>query len=340
MGNLDPQKALNPLKWGKENNWSTSSDTPTIGVPEAQGTPWEQMTEQQRGQFFKDQEAQNAARNQLPSYSYGSAFDSNTGDLQGMYKATETYNPTQFYSNIDELKNRGKTSQTNLDNRLSGIQLNKDALNELRKRSMATGPSAWAELATQQQQLGEATNRDRAAAQSQSSNEAAKSDLAASGGLSAGARERLARNSQRDLSSTRQDVAREGQGQRLGISAQDDANKTDILKALPGMEVQALNPDFQKAQMQTSLETSNNDAWRQLAESEASRHQNLDETARQHEIDAQRFNISNRFNENTLRNAANLSNYQMQMKDYGAKQQQEAMKRDEGKGGVKGGGKN
>jgi len=320
---------------------------------------WADLTEEQRQQAMREIEAQQAneqqARNQQmrdiekkqfqdemgqgPQYpGFDSLLDSN-GNLKSNYMSTADRGTT-FYGNIDELNNRNNKSSENLNNRLSGIQLNKDALQELRRRSMDNGPSAWANIATQQQGIEEATNRDRAATQAASANEAARSDMASQGGMSAGARERLARNSQRDLAGARQDVARGGSTQRLAISAQDDANKTDILKALPGMEVQALQPEFKKAEMQTGLETSNNDAWRQLSESEATRHQAMDESQRQREQQANQFNISNAINQNTLKNVSNLSNYGEQMKQWAAFKQSKAMNTDEGKGGVKGGGKN
>lgn len=302
---------------------------------------WADMSEAERQAAMREIERQQFADQMsgAPQYpGFESLLDEN-GNMKSNY-VVSAGNKGQFYGNINELNARNDAAKGRLNNQLSGIQLNKEALTELRKRGLATGPSAWADLATQKQGVEEATNRDRAAAQAASSKESAYSDLAASGGLSAGARERLARNSQRDLSSTRQDVARGGSSDRLNINLADEQQKLDILKSLPGMELDSLNPDFEKARMTTSQEASQNDAWRMLAESEAGRKQQLDEAQKQREMNAAQYNTGNAINQNTFKNAANIDKYGETMKQYAAFKQQKAMGQDEGKGGVKGGGKN
>jgi hypothetical protein len=191
---------------------------------------WADMTEAERQAAMREIERQQFADQMAgaPQYpGFESLLDDN-GNMKSQYQV-QAGGPLQFYSNVNELNTRNTTARNNLNNDLSGIQLNKQALEELRKRGLSEGPSAWANLAEQKQRVEEATNRDRAATQAASANESARSDMAASGGLSAGARERLARNSQRDLAATRQDVARGGSQDRLGINLADEEQKLGIL---------------------------------------------------------------------------------------------------------------
>lgn len=225
------------------------------------------------------------------------------GNLKSNY-ALAAQGDVGFTSNINDLQNR-----------LNGIQLNKQGLEAIRKRALTEGPSDWEKLALQKQKLEEGTALDNAAAQSRSGLSSSYSDMARRGGLSTGARERLARAGSRDLLQQRQQTARTGMGQRLDISTAGENQRLDLLKQLPGMEVQALQPEIQKTSM-----------WQNMAQDEAARKQNLDLANRQYSTDVNKFNLANVMGEVGRQDAAKLAQYQEKMKAYIGDKQAEATK--------------
>lgn len=207
-----------------------------------------------------------------------------------------------FTSNVDELNNR-----------LSGINLNTDALKKLREIGLSEGPSKWADLQTQSQKQQEMNAATNAATGNRGATAAGLGNLARSGGLSSGARERLQEQGSRDLAMGQQNIANQGIMARLGIASQDEQNKLGVLSALPGQEVQALQPQFQKASM-----------WAQLADSEAGRRQNLDLA-----------NTANTLGVKQNEDAARLKKYEEDMKAYAADQSAKAQAQSGGGGGKK-----
>lgn len=201
----------------------------------------------------------------------------------------------------------------NLDQRLAGINLNKEGLEALRKRGLSQGPSDWAKLMEQSQRLEEQTARGRAGEQQAGAQSSAFSELARKGGLSSGARERLAMQGQRGLTSSMQDISRQGQENRLGIGLQDEQQRLNILSQLPGMEVQALQPDFQKVS-----------AWGQLANAEANKKSDLALQNRAYSTDVDKLNKLGAMNENARLDQSNLGAYSEAMKAYAAEQQAKA----------------
>jgi hypothetical protein len=141
-------------------------------------------------------------------------------------------------------------STTNpLDMQLNGINLDKRGLDQFRNEALRTGPSQWASKAGEQQNLEEMQAREHAGRQAKSGSAGAMSDLAMRGGLTGGARERVAKSGARNYLDVTQDTARQGSQNRLQIGVNDEQNRIQQLGMLPGMETQALQPDFQKAQM-------------------------------------------------------------------------------------------
>lgn len=136
-----------------------------------------------------------------------------------------------------------------LDERLSGINLNTQALEALRGRGLSQGPSSWANYMLQKQGIEEQKSLDDANATSAAGAQTAWQQLAMRGGASGGERERIALASGRSLAEDRQKALREGSISRMGILGQDESTKLDILKSLPGMETQALQPALEKARM-------------------------------------------------------------------------------------------
>jgi len=107
---------------------------------------------------------------------------------------------------------------------LAGIgQPSRTGLDALRGEALRTGPSNFARLQAQQAQENIAQQAAGGAA-------TARGNLAARGGLSSGARERLEQNTILQSLFT-------GQQARQGISQADELNRQGLLRALPGAEL-------------------------------------------------------------------------------------------------------
>lgn len=137
------------------------------------------------------------------------------------------------------------------------VKLNTQGLDALRSRALSTDSSPWAKLAEQKQQLDQSGAMDQAAAQSAGQSAQALDSLAQNGGLSEGARERIATAGARSGMFANQQIARQGMGDRLGIKLQDEQQKANMLSALPGQELAALEPDFRNRQYQQAVEGTN-----------------------------------------------------------------------------------
>lgn len=161
---------------------------------------------------------------------YASIIDPATGLIKSQYQV----NPGEKLSPYaDELAN--------------GINLNTDALQELRNRSKETGPSKYTTIALGKQGEEEAMQRDLAQRRGQTAKAGTWEQLAMRGGLSGGERERIGYQGNRDIANEQAGVASQGVQSRYGIGLQDEATKLGILNELPGMELNALQPDITKA---------------------------------------------------------------------------------------------
>lgn len=136
-----------------------------------------------------------------------------------------------------------------VDARLSGINLNTKGLEQYRREALRQTPSKWANLSEQKQFVEEMDARERAKREAASARAGAEANLAMRGGLSSGARERVQAEGMKNMLGMSQDVGRQGTINRMGIGIQDESNRIQQLGALPGMEVQALQPLLQKESM-------------------------------------------------------------------------------------------
>jgi hypothetical protein len=178
-----------------------------------------------------------------------------------------------------------------LSQRLANINLNTQGLDQFRQEALRKGPSVWANLANEQQYAQEGAQKDRAVAQSRAGVRTAEADLASKGGLSSGARERIARSGGRDLLAVGQDTARQGNLNRLQIGVNDEQNRISELGMLPGMETSAFNSAMQKE-----------GAW----------------------DSARKQDIANSIEENNRRNQYNQNVYGQQMSAWAANRQAQA----------------
>lgn len=216
-----------------------------------------------------------------------------------------------------QLKNFGDVNYNSqlpgLENKLSGINLNTEGLQEIRKRALSNQPSEWANLLTEQQKLDEQNRGGNAQQQQASATSGAQGALAMRGGLSSGARERVQTAGSGQLAQTLQDVANQGQQARIGIGLQDEAQKNQMLMALPGFENQALQPELAK----TSL-------WSGVATNDANQGYNAANANRAYSSAVDQANKTNAMNENARLDTSNLGAYAEQMKAYTGNQQAKA----------------
>lgn len=129
---------------------------------------------------------------------------------------------------------------------LTGLDQSVKSFQDLADRQ---GPSAWATLANQQQNALAENARERGAGETNASTAAALDQLGSSGGITSGARERVAEAGQKNYMNMNQDVSRQNTLNQLQIGVNDQQNKMQEMGMLPGMEMQALQPEFQKANM-------------------------------------------------------------------------------------------
>jgi len=156
--------------------------------------------------------------------------------------------------------NPGLQFAPELDARLGKINLNTTGLDKFRGEATRSGPSFWASLMTNKSLAEEAQAKDRAVSQSRAGVRTAEADLASKGGLSSGARERIARSGARDLLAVGQDVARQGNLNRMQIGVNDEQNRIQQLSMLPGMESSAYNDALKKESMWDAARKSDIDA--------------------------------------------------------------------------------
>ena len=125
---------------------------------------------------------------------------------------------------------------------LNGDNL-KSSVGALRDRALATGPSDWAKLMGQNQDLLYNQSVDDLQNTNAANTQGAWSQLAMRGGVSGGERERIAETGLRGLTDAKQRALAEDKGARLKIGIEDEQNKLGLLQGLPQAEAMALKPD-------------------------------------------------------------------------------------------------
>lgn len=111
-------------------------------------------------------------------------------------------------------------------------------LNQFRDEALKTGASAWSNRMMDQNQLQNINARESAGRQVAGQNAMAMSSLASHGGLSSGARERVARDGAKNQLLMSQDIGRQGRMNAMQIGINDEQNRMSRLSMLPGMEAQ------------------------------------------------------------------------------------------------------
>lgn len=180
-----------------------------------------------------------------------------------------------------------------LQQQLNGIDTNPLSMSVSNFKDLADrqGPSAWATSADQQQDALSSNALERGAAQTNGQTAQAVDQLGSSGGITSGARERAVEGGAKNYMNMSQDTSRQDSLNKLQIGVNDQQNKMQEMGMLPGMESQALQPQFQKANM-----------WEQ----------------------AKTADVGNQITSTNNTNAFNQNNYQAQLGAWGANQQANA----------------
>lgn len=113
--------------------------------------------------------------------------------------------------------------------------------NEFKSQATSKAPSAWYNISRNLGDLKEKDLKDKGAQDVAGANAKARGDLAAQGGLTSGARERIAEQGQKSYLSMAQDTGRQGLQNDLQLGITDAGNKMQMLGQLPGMEQNRLN---------------------------------------------------------------------------------------------------
>lgn len=154
---------------------------------------------------------------------YGGGGSVTINDPMGIIGDSQALMP-QF----DSLANDYTASQGSYDSGLN--QLRSDALNK--------GPSALTQLSLYQQALQDALLRQKGMAQNSAQTAGAEDNLAASGGMSSGARERVQEQGQKNYMSMAQNVDQQQILGGLGLRAQGEATQNQQLGQLTTDEQQ------------------------------------------------------------------------------------------------------
>jgi len=113
--------------------------------------------------------------------------------------------------------------------------------NQFRQEALRKGPSSWANLAKTKLAMDALEEREKGARTVAAGKAEAMNELAMRGGLSSGARERLAESGAKNLLDMTQNVNRQGKSNALNIGIQDEQNRIQQLSALPGVENQRVS---------------------------------------------------------------------------------------------------
>lgn len=137
------------------------------------------------------------------------------------------------------------------------ITVDQTAINAIRDRALSKGPSAWAKMMTERQALEEAKARDDVRQASMTQAAQGYADLGMRGGVSSGARERLASGNSRNAMLKAQEVGRQGLLDRMNIGLQDETQRLDLLKTIPGYDFQNANIAAQNRDYRTKVDQTN-----------------------------------------------------------------------------------
>ena len=156
------------------------------------------------------------------------------GTLKDEYK----YTPEDFTAKEYEAQNYDAKI---LDMDDEKFQLDNTAYDELNKVGLGQKDSAWYGAAKDAQGIANLDLLERTKQEAASQAASAQANMAMTGGLRGGARERLATQGMEQGLLASQGARRQGNLANLGLDVQHGQQQMDILKSLPGMDVNRKN---------------------------------------------------------------------------------------------------
>lgn len=115
-------------------------------------------------------------------------------------------------------------------------QFNK-GFNVLRDEALRKGPSNWLSMSLTNQALKSRDKKEKATLETAGQTAKAHDALAAIGGLSSGARERVQEQGQKNVMSMNQDLSRSDSLGELDMQVADEGNRVDKLNKVTGLEM-------------------------------------------------------------------------------------------------------
>lgn len=211
----------------------------------------------------------------------------------------------------------------------SKLAVNTQALDALRAKGLQVGDSDWAKLAKQEQDQATLAQKDTAGAQALSGAATAQSGLAMGGGLGGGASERIATAASRDMNAARQAAQRANEVNKLGISAQDESNKTGILGTVAGQDL--ANAQYGAGLSEFNVNAGNTASQFNAGQTQAARTANVantlaaDTNNSNQNFTANQTNATNALQGLTGENNFNLGKFQTQIAGAGASKTADAI---------------
>lgn len=193
------------------------------------------------------------------------------------------------------------------------VMMDPSALNQIKEQAFNQGPSAWAQLANLSQARSQQDAYDSVANQGAGSRAQAMADMSRLGGLSGGAMERMATTGAKNDAFGRNAVLRQGMADKSNIGLADQAQKAQLLQALPGFELSKAN-----------LKLQNNAAATDVNKFNTTNQIDLSKYNNTMAAQTDQFNISNQLKDREGKNAFDQGVYSDQMKAWAAQQQANA----------------
>jgi hypothetical protein len=139
------------------------------------------------------------------------------------------------------------------------VSADRGALNALKGEALRDPKQAsqWAQMMLDKQAMEQSAAMDQAARGGQNALLAAQSELAQSGGLSEGSRERMAQRAFREGLLAKQGANRQGALDRMNIGLQDEEKRLGLLNQVQGLENQQADIAFKNQEAQGKVDTFN-----------------------------------------------------------------------------------
>lgn len=224
----------------------------------------------------------------------------------------------------------------------------------LAERAYGTEIDPWTKLQIEQQQMQESGAREDLLEQSARAQERAQQQLAMRGGLSEGARERLAQSGMEQRMTGMQNIGRAGEAQRLGILGQGEQQRLALQQMLPqqqmALEQYGTGLDISERDKQLALQQANRQA--EMAAQQAAAQQgiqqtglwgNMAQTEAARDLQTQLANQATQQKAGALAlgdirglNEAQLRAYSEAMRGWAAEKTADEMKKSSGSGGLLG----